>query len=64
MKYRVDEALCCGHGQCYATAPQVFAADGDGFNAAVGRTVHVPPDLERAAGEGAAACPEQAIHIV
>lgn len=64
MRYRVDEALCCGHGQCYARAPQVFSADGDGFNVAVGRAVDVVPDLEHAARDGAAACPEQAIQFI
>ena len=27
MKVRVDEALCVGHGRCYALAPDVFAPD-------------------------------------
>ena len=63
MRYRVDEALCCGHGQCYAVAPEVFSADADGFNTAVGVTVDVLSDRESAARAGARACPEQAIQL-
>ncbi|HEY2207069.1 MAG TPA: ferredoxin [Pseudonocardia sp.] len=63
MKYRVDEALCCGHGQCHAVAPDVFDLDDDGFNTAAGRTADVDPALEGAAREGADGCPEQAIQL-
>lgn len=63
MRYRVDEALCCGHGQCFAVAPELFTADADGFNVPVGVAVDVPPGLDRAARDGASACPEQAIQI-
>ncbi len=61
MKYIVDSALCCGHGQCHAVAPEVYSLDEDGYNAAAGSTVEVPPSLEDAAERGAAACPESAI---
>lgn len=64
MKFSVDAALCSGHGQCYATSPQVFGADDDGFNRDSGRTVDVPPELEQAARDGAGVCPEQAIAIL
>lgn len=64
MKYRVDEALCCGHGLCFAIAPDLFTADADGFNVPVGVAVDVPPGRHREAREGAAACPEQAIQIL
>lgn len=52
MKYIVDPALCCGSGQCYALAPDVFEAADDGYNAESGNTVEVPPGLEAAAWAG------------
>lgn len=61
MRYVVDTALCCGHGQCAAAAPGVFALDDEGFNADVGRTVDVPVGSEAEARTGALACPESAI---
>jgi hypothetical protein len=32
VRYLVDQALCCGHGQCAALAPEVYSLDDDGFN--------------------------------
>lgn len=64
MKYLVDEALCAGHGQCAAVAPDVYELDGDGFNATVGKAVAVQPSQEDAARSGASACPEQAIRLI
>lgn len=63
MKYIVDAALCSGHGQCYAVAPEVYTSDDDGFNSNVGRTVEVPDGLKHTASYGAGACPEQAIRV-
>ncbi len=31
MRVVIDEERCTGHGRCYATAPEVFAADDDGY---------------------------------
>lgn len=64
MKYVVDSALCCGHGQCYALAPDVYEAADDGYNAEAGKTVDVPAEHEEAAREGATACPESAILVL
>jgi ferredoxin len=36
MKLVVDEALCAGHGLCYAHAPEVFQPDEEGYNKDVG----------------------------
>jgi ferredoxin len=63
VKVRVDQALCCGHGQCHMAAPDVFDLDEDGFNTAAGTTVEVPAEHEDAAAEGANVCPEQAIQV-
>ncbi|HZZ52292.1 MAG TPA: ferredoxin [Pseudonocardia sp.] len=64
MKYVVDPALCCAHGQCYALAPDVFTPAEDGYNAEAGNTVEVPEGLEDEAREGAWACPESAIMVM
>lgn len=61
MKYVVDAALCCGHGQCYNTAPEVYSSNDDGENAAIGQTVEVDAGHEAAARRGASRCPEAAI---
>lgn len=63
MRYLVDQALCCGHGQCAAHAPDVYSLDDDGFNQAVGRFAEVEPGLEQAARTGASSCPEAAIRL-
>jgi ferredoxin len=64
MKYFVDAALCSGHGQCYATAPEVFNANANGENSAIGRSVSLPAELEVSARRGARSCPESAIRIL
>ena len=64
MRYRVDEALCAGHGLCADVAPTVFECDDEGFNIAAGRNIELQPSAEAAAHEGMTACPEQAIQIV
>lgn len=64
MKFVVDSALCNGHGQCFAVAPEVYDLDDDGRNAAVGSTAEVPDGHEDAAMAGASACPESAIQVV
>ena len=63
MRYIVDAALCCGHGQCYRAEPEVYGANEDGENRAIGSTVEVPPALEAAARRGAGRCPEAAIKV-
>jgi ferredoxin len=62
MKVHVDETRCEGHGRCYATAPEVFAADdlGNGFE--IGDGV-VAVELEHKARVAVANCPERAIMI-
>ena len=49
VKLVVDAALCCGHGQCAALAPDVYSLDDDGLTADVGRTVDVAEGEEAAA---------------
>ncbi len=61
MRVDVDQKACAGHGQCSATAPEVYELDADGFCLPVGS---VPEGAEEQAREGAAACPEYAITVV
>ena len=64
MRYTVDEALCAGHGQCFLTAPDVFAPDEDGLNRDAGKVVEAD-DAQLSRVEAAArTCPEQAIRVL
>lgn len=58
----VDYAKCAGHGRCYATAPEVFTDNDQGFTKVIRATV-AGETLKRAklAAEN---CPEQAITIL
>jgi ferredoxin len=64
VKYVVDLALCAGHGQCAAAAPDVHTLDEDGFHESAGEIVDVPEGKEQEATTGARACPESAITIL
>ena len=55
---------CSGHGRCYSLAPEVFEADEEGYNVAVGSRIVVPGGRESAARVGVANCPEGALMIV
>ena len=57
----VDEDRCCGHGVCWATCPQVFELNDDGY--AEVRTPDVPPEFEAAVRDAADHCPERAISL-
>jgi ferredoxin len=61
MKVSVDESKCVGHAQCNAVGPEVYDLDDSGY--CLIRNAEVPPELEQAARDGAAACPEQAITV-
>lgn len=59
MKVTVDEDRCRGHGMCLTLCPEVFQMTEDGY--AVATPADVPADLEAAAKDALANCPEQAI---
>ncbi|MGH4014258.1 MAG: ferredoxin [Pseudonocardiaceae bacterium] len=61
MRVEVDPNICEGHGQCNATAPEVYDLDEGGY--CLIRTPEVPPHLESLAEEGAQACPVYAITV-
>ena len=64
MKVSVSAELCTGHGRCYALAPDVYAPDDEGYNAARGETLEVADDQAQNAARGARGCPERAIEVV
>ncbi|MFD9502990.1 ferredoxin [Streptomyces sp. NPDC060035] len=61
MKITIDKNLCSGHARCAAAAPELFALDDSGY--ALSFDGEVPPEQEKAAREGAWACPERAIAV-
>jgi ferredoxin len=61
MKAFVDVARCSGHGRCYATAPELFEPNDEGYGRAVSE--EVPPGSEEAVRLAAAECPEGAIVV-
>jgi ferredoxin len=62
VKIVADREKCTGHARCFATAPEVYVLDDDGYNVTGERDV--PAGLEAIAREGAEACPEGAITVV
>ncbi|MEV6588226.1 ferredoxin [Streptomyces acidicola] len=62
MKVSVDEAKCCGAGQCVLLAPEVFdQRDDDGI--VVLLTPEPAPDQQSDVREAAAVCPASAITL-
>ncbi|MER6090030.1 ferredoxin [Streptomyces bluensis] len=62
MKVSVDEAKCCGAGQCVLLAPEVFdQRDEDGI--VVLLTPEPSPDQHSDVREAAAVCPASAITL-
>jgi len=65
MKVTVDQSKCQGHGQCFATAPEVYSLDDGGYvDIPADGALEVTPGSEDAARRGAAACPESALTIL
>jgi ferredoxin len=61
MRVRLERALCCGHGRCYALCPELFDEDDAGHAVLVAETV--PQGLEVRARSAAENCPETAISV-
>ncbi|MGH3782280.1 MAG: ferredoxin [Pseudonocardiaceae bacterium] len=62
MRVEVNPAICEGHGQCNAVAPEIYDLDEDGR--CLINSPEVPQDLESQAEQGALACPVQALTII
>lgn len=61
MRIRVDRSKCSGHALCFATAPELFAIDDDGYSNV--DALDVPAGMEDLARRGMLACPERAVSI-
>ncbi len=61
MRVSIDPQRCQGHGRCYSVAPEVFAADDDGFGSVLADPV--PPAEEDRARLAARNCPEDAVAV-
>jgi ferredoxin len=61
MKVIIDTAVCSGHGRCYSLAPEVFAADDEGYSVLVSEDG--PESLREQALIGVQNCPERAITL-
>lgn len=59
LKPSIDTDACNGHGRCYATAPDIFDCDDDGFPVVVG--VADTDDARRELDRAISNCPERAI---
>ena len=64
MRVSVDGKNCCGHARCWTVAKEFYGVDDIGYSIHRGKTVDVPPELEKAARHGARACPDRAITII
>jgi ferredoxin len=60
VKVHVDHDRCQGHGRCYLTAPELFAADDLGNGREIGAG-EVSAALQPQARLAVANCPEQAV---
>jgi ferredoxin len=61
MRIIRDKDRCTGHARCYATAPELYGIDDEGFS--VVDELDVPSGKEEQAEAGAQACPESALRI-
>lgn len=62
MKIRIEKAQCVGNARCQAVAEQLYALDDDGYIATEG--FDVTQGDEKAARNGAKACPERIIFVI
>jgi ferredoxin len=62
MKLSVNQAICTGHGLCYAHAPDLFVDDDQGYGHVIGDGT-VPDGKEQQAREAVGSCPEGAISL-
>lgn len=62
MKIQVDKRACSGQARCWATAPDVYELNDEGYNDSEDREVRSGELAE--AARGALACPEQALFLV
>ncbi len=61
MKVRIERSACVGNARCSAIAEALYPLDDDGYIAI--DALDVPEGQEKAAKNGARACPERIIFI-
>lgn len=61
MKIRIERSACVGNARCAAVAEELYKLDDDGYIASDG--FDVAPGQEKAARNGAKACPERIIFV-
>ncbi len=61
MKIRIEKAACVGNARCHAVDPELYPLDDDGYVDSSG--FDVAPGRDRAARNGARACPERIILV-
>ncbi len=62
MKVRIEQAQCVGNARCQAIAPDLYPLDDEGYIDSSG--FDVPEGQEKAALNGAKACPERIIFVL
>ena len=61
MRLRLDTAQCVGHALCYATDPDLFPIDDDGYSTV--DSVDLEASTIERARRGVSACPERALFL-
>jgi ferredoxin len=62
MKLSLDTAICTGHGLCYASAPDLFIDDDQGYGHLLDDGI-VPDGKQQEAREAVGICPEGAVAV-
>ncbi len=62
MKVRIKKGECVGNARCQAVAPDLYPLDDEGYIEIDG--FDVAADQEKAALNGAKACPERIIFVI
>jgi ferredoxin len=62
MKIRIEKAQCVGNARCHAVSEHLYPLDDDGYIA--GEGFDVADGDEKAARNGAKACPERIIFVI
>jgi ferredoxin len=61
VRIRIEKSACVGNARCAAVAEALFPLDDDGYIAI--ESFEVPAGQEKAAKNGARACPERIITV-
>ena len=61
MRIRIEKAACVGNARCHAVDPDIYPLDDDGYIDSSG--FDAAPASEKAARNGARACPERIIFV-